>query len=371
MRPNAVLIHTGTNDMNQPFDTDTAPTRLAGLIDNVAERCPDAAILVAKIISAWVAGTMSRINAFNEEVPGIVEMDSIPIIQGDIWYSAIVEAGKNGWLGVPVPAEINPRAGCCILLPVWYPKGEIVSGIGVGTGVRFGDIDGDGINDYLWVSSKGAVTAYLDTAGSSADEVVWIPQAEIASGDNRGKSTWEPQGEIASGVSGATETESSLLISMEMPVMITFGIGAAAGVRVADVNKDGRADYLWLSDEGAVTFYTNTQVASSSLLRWWPQGEIGSGAGVPRGNITFADHNGNGRTEGANPSRVTWVPQGEIASGIEEYGGGHFADLNGDGQADYLYIAPNGAGTIAMGVGGNGKGIRFADINGDGRVEYP
>ena len=74
----------------------------------------------------------------------------------------------------------------------------------------------------------------------------------------------------------------------------------------------------------------------------------------------------------------------------------HFADLNGDGRAEYLWVGPNGevtayynngytgndaitdgnhvdliqAGQIASGIGGIRAEIRFADLNGDGRADY-
>ncbi len=71
----------------------------------------------------------------------------------------------------------------------------------------------------------------------------------------------------------------------------------------------------------------------------------------------------------------------------------HFADLNGDGKAEYLYVDGSGAvtaflnlggpddgpnaakiswllsGIIATGVGGNRSSVQFADLDGDGRAE--
>ena len=68
----------------------------------------------------------------------------------------------------------------------------------------------------------------------------------------------------------------------------------------------------------------------------------------------------------------------------------HFADLNGDGLDEYIWVGPNGeatafvnggksndgkilwhqqAGQFAGGVGGRRSEIRFADLNNDGRAE--
>src|SRR5690606_40172945 len=88
-----------------------------------------------------------------------------------------------------------------------------------------------------------------------------------------------------------------------------------------------------------------------------------------------------------------WFPQGTIASGTN---GGDtsrvlYADLDGDARADYIEVnddssvrawlnggpKPSGGdwywfpqGTIAGGVGASGADIRFADLDGDGRADY-
>jgi hypothetical protein len=64
-----------------------------------------------------------------------------------------------------------------------------------------------------------------------------------------------------------------------------------------------------------------------------------------------------------------------------------FADINGDGKADYICIAKNGAasawintgpkagtwtvlGEIRSSVGADRANVRFADLNGDGKADY-
>ncbi|KAF2466014.1 SGNH hydrolase [Lindgomyces ingoldianus] len=77
MRPNAVLLHAGTNDLNnkvnpdEPYDE--APQRLGALIDQILGVCPDAVVLVAKIINSRTADTESRIKTFNDAIPGVVQ----------------------------------------------------------------------------------------------------------------------------------------------------------------------------------------------------------------------------------------------------------------------------------------------------------
>ncbi|KAF2177243.1 carbohydrate esterase family 3 protein [Zopfia rhizophila CBS 207.26] len=76
-RPNVILLHTGTNDLNRAETAEEpwseAPRRLGSLIDEVLEKCPGAVVLVAKIINAKNADTEARIKTFNEAVPGAVK----------------------------------------------------------------------------------------------------------------------------------------------------------------------------------------------------------------------------------------------------------------------------------------------------------
>src|SRR4051794_3333390 len=71
-QPDVILLHIGTNDMNQNYQVGTAPQRLGGLIDQILAARPTATVLVAKIIPPPDATLQARINAFNAAVPGIV-----------------------------------------------------------------------------------------------------------------------------------------------------------------------------------------------------------------------------------------------------------------------------------------------------------
>jgi hypothetical protein len=197
-------------------------------------------------------------------------------------------------------------------------------------------------------------------------------------------------------------------------------VPASTSVHLADLNGDGRAEYLWVDAQGAVTAFLNLggpdNGPQAANISWLPQGVIATGVGAKRGQVHFADLNGDGRAEyiwvhpngsveawlnlggpdnGPNAAKVSWLPQGMIATGIGHDGEGvRFADLNGDGRAEYLWVDQNGAvtaylnlggpdngpnaakvswlpqGIIATGVGAARENIVFADINGDGRAEY-
>ncbi|KAK5014452.1 NADPH-dependent 1-acyl dihydroxyacetone phosphate reductase [Cryomyces antarcticus] len=71
LEPNVVLLHAGTNDMNIPTDPTKAYERLGALIDQLNHGWPAAAILVAQIIPAANNSTMTNINAYNAQIPGL------------------------------------------------------------------------------------------------------------------------------------------------------------------------------------------------------------------------------------------------------------------------------------------------------------
>ena len=71
--PQTVLLHIGTNDLNQDFDLANAPARLAELITHVTEAAPEAEVFVADVIPMADPEWEKRVRAFNAEVPGLVQ----------------------------------------------------------------------------------------------------------------------------------------------------------------------------------------------------------------------------------------------------------------------------------------------------------
>lgn len=77
LRPNVVLLHAGTNDLHRPAPEgepySEAPRRLDGFIDVVLKTCPDAVVIVAKIIQSANTDSNARFATFNDAIPGIVK----------------------------------------------------------------------------------------------------------------------------------------------------------------------------------------------------------------------------------------------------------------------------------------------------------
>jgi hypothetical protein len=308
------------------------------------------------------------------------------------WASALTAADSLGWIKEPVQTSGNPLA-TCKQDPAWIPQGAIANGAGLGS------------NQWLTVSC--------------AQKYVSLPP-----GSRMRRLT------LRSEVSGLCDCEpvyedvpltQDLLDSTNTCDVQTLTYPLITAVHFADLNGDGRAEYLYVdSGGGGVTALLNLggpdNRPNTAKVSWLPQGQIASGVGGNRSNVMFADINGDRRVEylwvhadgsvdcwlnlggsddGPKAGKVSWLPQGTIATGIgKDAAGVRFADLNGDGRAEYLYVSEDGSveaylnlggpddgpnaakvswlpqGTIAMGVGEGRENVVFADVNGDGRADY-
>ncbi|MFE0041956.1 FG-GAP-like repeat-containing protein [Streptomyces albireticuli] len=367
--PNVVLLNIGTNDMDLNTDADGAPARLGHLIDQITHAAPEMTLLVSSLVPSQSPSGQKRVEKFNTAVPqvvaerrnkgfkvGYVDMSGVTsrdlndrlhpndagyVKMAGAFYDGLVRATASGWIRERV--DIKPA------LPREAPSGDYQV-----------DINGDHKADYLVVEDDGSVRAWLNNGGD-------------------GHGGWTGQGRIATGV------------------------GTPGGkVRFADINGDGKADYLTVDDNGAVHAWLNN--GGDNHGGWTDNGQIATGAGAPGSRVRFADINGDRKADylvvednGAVRAFINnggdnhggWTDYGRIATGAGAVGTHvRFADINGDRKADYLAIDDNGAvhawlnnggdnhggwtdnGQIVTGNGTAVAGVRFADIDGDGKADY-
>ena len=70
--PRTVLLHLGTNDVNQDYLVDQAPARLSALIDKIRTAAPNADIFVATIVPFTDPVKEAKARTYNAAIPGIV-----------------------------------------------------------------------------------------------------------------------------------------------------------------------------------------------------------------------------------------------------------------------------------------------------------
>lgn len=72
-QPNIVTLHVGSNDMGQNYQLSSAPARLASLIDQILAASPNTTVIVAQLICNADPAVQARINAYNNQIPAIVQ----------------------------------------------------------------------------------------------------------------------------------------------------------------------------------------------------------------------------------------------------------------------------------------------------------
>ncbi|KAG4252922.1 chitinase [Fusarium proliferatum] len=417
-RPNVVLVHAGTNNMDLEVDLEGSPNMLASIVDGLFQNAPDTTVLVAPVIWANNPRMQKNTDRFNPQVISIIEERQkagkhilevpIDINAGDLsdekhpndngyekmadtWLKAILEADKRGWLKAPTKIDaaglpgvglgVGGGAGGAqeeIVGKIWKKQGTVFEGFrtwdSVGTirgsaenssreKVILADLNGDGIADYALADKDGKIRA-------------WI---------NGGKpNDWKSIGYINPDWKSVTGDM----------------------IRFADVDNDGKADLIALYEDGAAKVWKNVDNGKKfeSLDSRWATGL------TSRDKVRFEDIDGDGYADyvvvydggavkwarnthnnGKDSSKKNWETETTIApgpAGIPQ-DSTSIRDIDGDGKADYLVIYQGGAvkafrntlkeggrnwddlGTIAPGIEGvTGEMIRFADMDGDGLADF-
>ena len=122
------------------------------------------------------------------------------------------------------------------------------------------------------------------------------------------------------------------------------------------MNADGRDDYLIIDDDtGAIHCYLNLGPVSGGAWSWNITGEIAIGVGGVAAGVRVADFDGDGRADyiylAYDDSAKVWLNAGP-----------------GDNLEAWSNI--NGGAVAALGVGANRADVFSADIVKDGKADY-
>ncbi|OBT80134.1 hypothetical protein VF21_00667 [Pseudogymnoascus sp. 05NY08] len=330
---------------------------------------------------------------------------------------------------------------------VWEDKGSIKGGADdfAYDKLILADLDGDGFDDYILADNDGKVRAWKNNGGGMtslgyiqpdwADLDITGDMVRMADVTGDGKADM-----IVLYKDGASKVWKNTGDGKKFESLDSkwaTGLASREKVHILDMDGDGYADYVVLYDGGAVSWARNTHNngADSNKKNWESLVEIAPGVGgAPPKSVHLVDLDGDKRAGKLPlyikyPPPVTklgdgladylivyggsavkaWLNNGNIgrqdgqrlwdgphviAPGVAENDDGskvRFADLNGDGFADYLVlyeggavdawlnqqqIPPNGRQiwrdkeTVATGAGVPGSKVRFVQLNDDGKAEY-
>ncbi|KAH6611487.1 hypothetical protein Trco_001507 [Trichoderma cornu-damae] len=254
-----------------------------------------------------------------------------------------------------------------------------------GDGVFYCDMTGSGSDDYIWIYKDGHADSTDFFAnihsppewGHSISVTLSVPGPRIgihlADWDGDGRCDVLVQ-DRASGAltlwhndydAGAKTLKFSNQGVKSGGATCTQGWGVGIfdrGMRLADVDGDGRADILCVELDGRVTAWLNTATASGLLN----VGQIKFSEGWDRANIRFADVEASGRADlihldkytgaatmfkndGYRPndldenhgSSFHWTNRGVVYAPIDRGENMHFPNFGGLGRADLHHVWPD------------------------------
>ncbi|KAL2821315.1 SGNH hydrolase-type esterase domain-containing protein [Aspergillus cavernicola] len=281
-------------------------------------------------------------------------------------------------------------------------------------GVRWGDVNGDGLDDFICIGPEGDMYVSVNRGGSPPTfEYLGLyhsnPRAEssqthVRLGDIDGDGRLDycliaGNGDISCWRNGWIDDRAEYWQALGI-VFAGKGKGDIDGVRLIDINGDGRADWLYVHDDGSVDTYINNRGHDKSLRPDWSNSgrtHAGMGEKGARTFVQFARLTSSGRAdyiwqdpkknENSEISMAIylhwWRNDGSGGTRLKS-DGNYYCDMTGDGLDDYIWVSFDGNFQIFRNVndppnwGQEGwvfrktwdrKNIRIADIDGDGKCD--
>ncbi|KAL9585488.1 MAG: hypothetical protein Q9212_001494 [Teloschistes hypoglaucus] len=396
-KPNLILIHVGTNDVQQNLDGKNSFQHLDDLMVFLLHELPDAVLLVAKIIGSGEPKTNAQIAAFNLAISvwakvqndhlhvQIVDMTSIgadQLVDGihpnddaykfmaSQWHDAIKEVVKKGWVKNPVGPDPKPMEGAgqgchkkrdlavlesrdlAVLEPrahkdghwcsgpvIWSSSGRLSHGVGKNGDHKFNQkwtyrgYAFGDVGDGLGPGKDGQGLIFADLRGTGRTDMIWREPKKGA------LFVWFNDGDGTRMLWNKANGGKEFLPAKCTPNRQRF----------ADLRGTGRADLVCIVGDDGIDVYWNDYSTGGGFKWDGPHRIHNGGPGANRDSIQFMDFDGNGRDD-----IVIKGPKGEL-HGI----------LNFGKLKDASNIYWHDVGQIASGTGTSN--IVFGDINNDGR----
>ncbi|KFX87900.1 hypothetical protein V490_07963 [Pseudogymnoascus sp. VKM F-3557] len=294
-------------------------------------------------------------------------------------------------------------------------------------GIHWGDVNGDGLDDFICLAKDGEMFVSLNqggnpptfkTLGSYKKPVKGMDQDHVRLGDIDGDGRLDycvihDNGDIFCWRNGGLGEKADYWQDMGSghPVFKAVGMGDIAGVRFVDLNGDGRDDWIWMDTKGKVTTYINQRGGNKGMIpKWLPAGVTHVGMGVDIGDkrehVTFGRIFGdNGRQDyvhwdidncdilAGGPCLAWWIAYENQGSGgkYQKGDGIRWGDMTGTGVDDYvwiyqtgevqiflnkntkdksdLYATPAWSSPIKLDTGLDWRGLHIGDWDGDGMAD--
>jgi hypothetical protein len=309
---------------------------------------------------------------------------------------------------------------------LWQDLGLVWTGGdgGDSDSVMLVDINGDHRTDWLSMDTTGAVDTSTNSRFCNVDPdnflIDWLDAGKTHAGLGvNGVRDYIKFGRVYGDTGYRSYVHVTNVSSVGGAYQYSFNVflnqGAGGTRRKADGNHycdmrgTGSDDYIWVDVTGALTIFGNEH----SYPNWVHYGEVYTVPNVyDRRSIHFADMDGDGLCDILHVntnSGATEVFRNDYDATTDTFSftylgfqsgsisctegmgvglrdlGVRFADIDGNGMADYLCIEPDGrttgwlnmgnnvwddVGQVKVSVGYDRANHRFVDVNGDGRADF-
>ncbi|RYP05273.1 hypothetical protein DL764_003934 [Monosporascus ibericus] len=245
-------------------------------------------------------------------------------------------------------------------------------------GIHWGDVNGDGLDDFICIARDGEMFVSLNEGGnpptfrnlgSYKKPEMGLGQDNVRLGDIDGDGRLDycvipDYGDIFCWRNGGLGEKAAYWQDMGSggPIFKAIGKGDIKGVRFVDLNGDGRDDWIWMDTKGKVTTYINQRDGTKGMIpKWLPAGDTHFGMGVDIGDkrehVTFGRIFGdNGRHDYVHwdidncnilsngPCEAWWLAYENQGSGgkYQKGDGIRWGDMTGTGVDDYVWIYQTG-----------------------------
>ncbi|KAM0263654.1 hypothetical protein ACHAPA_008628 [Fusarium lateritium] len=242
--------------------------------------------------------------------------------------------------------------------------------------VRWGDVNGDGLDDFICIQENGELYVSINKGGSPPTfanvglykaQEMGLGRDRVRLGDMDGDGRLDyclisNAGNVHCWRNGGIGDKAAYWQDMGQGAHIfpSQNTGDMRGVQLVDVNGDGRYDWTWMSKEGQVKTFINQRGDGKGMKPYWREAGIthagrGYNIGEDREFIKW------GRTLSGRPSYINWSREGKLCNGnvicrieyqiwenkgeggTSQKGDGIFwGDVTGTGVDDYVWISMHG-----------------------------
>jgi lysophospholipase L1-like esterase len=160
-KPDVVLLHIGTNDVNGASAGVGAPDRLNALIDQIRSAAPATTVLVAQIVPSTGAALNARIVEFNSRIPAIVASKNSAKVRLVDQYHALTSADLADSLHPNDAGYVKMAATWyAALAPVLSRGAMMVSALNADRCIDTGANPGNGAVVQLWACHGGSAQTW-------------------------------------------------------------------------------------------------------------------------------------------------------------------------------------------------------------------